>query len=121
MSDRFEQLNVFRESHKLTLLIYALIKKFPSQEKFILSSQLTRACLSVTANIIEGNARGHKKEFLQFLYIANGSLEETKYFLLLSYDLGYISKTEYDKVHDQAEKVGKMLRGLIKSLQIHKS
>ncbi|MFI5265256.1 MAG: four helix bundle protein [Candidatus Levyibacteriota bacterium] len=101
MTDRFENLLVFKESHKLTLLVYRTVRRFPTYERFGVISQLTRAASSVTANIIEGNARNHKKEFLQFLYLAYGSLEETKYFLLLSKDLDYLTPKEYDSVHEQ--------------------
>lgn len=112
--DRFENLKVFQESHKLVLLIYKLTDKFPKAELFGLTSQIRRSVVSIVANIIEGNARNHKKEFLQFLFLSTGSLEETKYHMLLSKDLGYLSTEEYALAHEQIEKVGKLLYGLIK-------
>lgn len=111
--DKFENLKVFQEAHKLTLMIYELSNKFPKSEEFGLKSQIRRSSASIAANIVEGNSRGHKKEFLQFLYLANGSLEETKYHLLLAKDLQYISLEEYNNVHSQAELTSKMLHGLI--------
>lgn len=111
--DKFEDLKVFDEAHKLTLLIYKFTKNFPKSEAYGLTTQIRRSSASVAANIVEGNSRGHKKEFLQFLYLANGSLEETKYHLLLAKDLGYIDVNEYDLVHSQSEIVGKLLTGLI--------
>lgn len=113
MTDKFEELRVFDEAHRLTLLIYKLTKTFPKSEAYGLTSQIRRSSASVAANIVEGNSRGHKKEFLQFLYLANGSLEETKYHLLLAKDLGYLDVNEYDNVHFQSEIVGKLLTGLI--------
>ena len=88
--DKFEDLKVFDQAHKLTLLIYKFTKNFPKSEIYGLTSQIRRSSVSVAVNIVEGNSRGHKKEFLQFLYLANGSLEETKYHLMLAKDLGYI-------------------------------
>lgn len=114
MADKYESLPIFKEAHKLVLLIYKITKIFPQEEKFGLISQLRRASSSIIANIIEGNARNSNKEFLNFLYIARGSLEETKYFLLLSKDLGYLNEIDYDEIHQVAEMVGKQLNGLIK-------
>jgi four helix bundle protein len=114
--DKFEDLHVFRESHKLVLIVYKLSGEFPKEEDFGLKSQIRRSASSVPANIVEGNSRNHKKEFIQFLYLANASLEETKYHLLLARDLDYISEAKYLEVHEQAEVVGKLLNGLINYL-----
>ncbi len=116
MADKFENLPIFKDSHKLVLMIYKATKKFPKDETYGLVSQIRRSASSIVANIIEGNSRGHKKEFLQFLYLANGSLEETKYHLLLSKDLHYINKDNYETIHLQTELVGKQLKGLIRYL-----
>lgn len=113
MADKFERLKVFKDAHQLTLSVYRITKSLPEDEKFGLVSQLRRSSASVTANIVEGNARGHKKEFLQFLYLSKGSLEETKYHLLLAKDLSYISLKEYEELHTQTEAVGMLLTGLI--------
>jgi four helix bundle protein len=113
MADKFENLKVFDEAHRLTLAIYKVTRNFPKSETYGLTSQIRRSSASVAANIVEGNSRGHKKEFLQFLYLANGSLEETRYHLLLARDLNYIDVEEYGLAHLQAEIVGKLLKGLI--------
>lgn len=113
MVDRFENLEVYKESHKFVLLIYKITVKFPSDEKFALTSQLRRAAASIVANIVEGNARGHSREFVQFLFQSVGSLEEVKYHILLAKDLGYITKIDYDALHVQAEIVGRLLSGLL--------
>ena len=114
MVDRFENLEVFKESHKFVLLIYTITRKFPIDEKFALTSQLRRAATSIVANIVEGNARGHCREFVQFIFQAIGSLEEAKYHILLAKDLSYITKNDYDTLHIQAETVGRLLSGLMK-------
>lgn len=114
MANRFEELEVYKEAHKLVLMVYKITDKFPKSESFGLVSQIRRAGVSVAANIVEGNTRGHQKEFTQFLYLSKGSLEEVKYYFILALDLGYINKTDYDRLQEQGEKVGKMLSGLIK-------
>ena len=114
MIDKFENLEVYKESHKFVLLVYKATAKFPNDEKFALTNQLRRAVTSIVANVVEGNARGHSKEFVQFLFQAIGSLEEVKYHILLAKDLGYITNDDYEKLHIQAEIVGRLLSGLIK-------
>ncbi|HSA83364.1 MAG TPA: four helix bundle protein [Patescibacteria group bacterium] len=117
MADKFGELRIFNEAHTFVLAIYKSTKSFPSFEQFALTSQIRRSASSIVANIVEGNARNHRKEFLQFLYLANGSLEETKYHLLLSKDLNYLDEVEYKVLHEQSEIVGKMLNGLIQYLK----
>lgn len=112
--NKFEKLNVYNEAHKLVLAIYKHTNKFPKSELFGLTSQIRRSAVSIVANTVEGNSRNSKKEYVQFLYIAIGSLEETKYHLLLAKDLSYITLQDYNNVQNQAENVGKMLNGLMK-------
>lgn len=117
MDDKYEKLPIFKDAHLLVLQVYKLTKKFPTEEKFGIISQLRRSSSSIVASIVEGNARGYRKEFINFLLIATGSLEETKYFLLLSRDLGYVTTAEYTDSHKLTENVGRQLRGLIKYLR----
>lgn len=114
MINKFEELDVYKEAHSLVLMVYKLTESFPRSETLSLVSQIRRAAVSVVANIVEGNTRSHRKEFVQFLYISKGSLEEVKYYFILTLDLKYINKNDYDRLQEQAEKVGKMLSGLIK-------
>lgn len=111
--NNFSQLKVWQKAHELTLSVYKTTNKFPSKERFGLISQLNRAVASVPTNIVEGNSRLSRKEFLQFLTIARGSLEETKYHLILSRDLGYLDKSNYSLLTDLANETGRMLNGLI--------
>lgn len=117
MEKDFSQLKVFNLAHQLALSIYKLTDKFPSKEQYSLTSQLRRAVISVPANIVEGNTRNSKKEFVRFLFIARGSLAEVKYFLLLGKDLKYISQKDYEQLLPSLDEVGKMLSGLIRYLK----
>jgi len=114
---RFEDLKVWQKSHELVLEVYKVTQQFPGEEKFGLTSQIRRSTVSVAANIVEGSKRQHLNEYIQMLYIAQGSLSETNYYLLLAKDLKYLSDTEYQKIFNQSEEIGKMLSGLIKSLK----
>jgi len=119
MLDKFENLPIFQEAHVLVLCVYKISKLFPKEEKFSLTSQIRRSAASIPTNIIEGNARGHSKEMIEFLYFAKGSLEETKYHLLLAKDLGYVNESDYNLIHDKANSVGKQLNGLINYWKNH--
>ena len=114
----YEKLNVFQESHKFVLEIYEITKAFPAEEKFRLIDQLIRAAYSIPSNISEGNSRNTTKDYINFLYMARGSDNEVKYFLLLSKDLNYINNEEkYLELTDKIENIIKMLNDLIKSLK----
>ncbi|SHJ79028.1 four helix bundle protein [Dethiosulfatibacter aminovorans DSM 17477] len=111
-----DNLLVWKKAHELTLKVYEITKNFPKDESFGLTSQIRRAAVSVPSNIVEGRARGSNKEFKRFLLIARGSLEETKYQLLLAKDLNYISDSDYKNTLSIAQETGKLLAGLIKSV-----
>ena len=117
MDNRFEKLDVWQYSHELVLKIYKVTSRFPKEEKFRLGDQLRRSASSVPTNVVEGNSRAHKKEFIQFLYFAKGSLEETKYHLLLAKDLRYLKTESYDQLKADCDKIGKMLSGLVRHLR----
>lgn len=117
MENQFEKLDVWKKCHELTLKIYQETQRFPTHEKFSLTDQLRRAATSVPANIVEGNTRNSRREFIQFVYIAKGSLEETKYFLLLSYDLRYITRETYQNLQLLAVRCGKLISGFLRFLK----
>lgn len=94
----FEDLKVWQKSHELVLEVYKVIQLFPSDEKFGLTSQIRRSAVSVAANIVEGSKRQHLKEYIQMLYIAQGSLSETNYYLLLAKDLNYLTDKNYQEL-----------------------
>lgn len=113
----FSKLEVWRKAHQFVLEIYRISKTFPTNEQYRLVSQLCRSAASVPTNIVEGNTRRSNKDYLRFLEISRGSLEETKYHLLLAKDLGYLKPAEFDVLLNQAEEIGRMLSGLTKSIK----
>ncbi len=110
----FTDLQVWQSSHSLVLSVYKLTNKFPKSEAFGLISQLQRASVSITSNIAEGFGRQGIKEKIQFYYLAQGSLTEVKNQLILSKDLNYISKKEFDVIMEILVTSHKLLQGLIK-------
>ena len=113
----WSELEVFKKSHELTLEIYKVTENFPKSELFGITSQLRRAAYSVPVNIVEGKSRKNTKELIQFLNIANASLEEVRYFLLLSKDLNYIDKEKHGKLESNCEAISKMLNSFINTLK----
>ena len=112
----YRDLNVWKETHKIVLEIYKLTSKFPKEEQYGIINQIRRSSASIASNIVEGKGRNSTKDYQRFLYIANGSLEETKYLLELSFDLDYIEEEEFISLYEKLEVVGRMISGLIKSL-----
>lgn len=112
----WKDLDVWKKSHEFVLKMYDVLKTFPKHENYVLTDQIRRAVISVPANIVEGQSRKTTKEYRQFLYNARGSLEEVRYFLLLSKDLGYLDNTVFQLLEADSEILSKMLNGLIKSL-----
>ena len=113
----YMDLDVWKISHELVVKIYKLTRDFPKDETYGIISQLKSAASSIPANIAEGNGKQYLKEYIQFLYISKSSLNETRYFLLLSKDLGYIRNNKYEEVIEQLNRIEKMLMGLINSLK----
>ena len=106
-----------QKADELAHLVYKITKKFPKEELYGLTSQLRRAALSVPLNIVEGFARKSSRDYRQFLYIAYGSLKETKYLLNFAFKEGYLSEKEYEKASSLAEEVGKILWSSIKTIE----
>ena len=117
VKNKFENLNAWQEAHKLVIMIYTAVNSFPKEEKFRLIDQVCRSASSVAANLVEGSSRASRKEYLQFVYMSKGSLEETKYHLLLAKDLGYLKEPEYEKLLEQAINCSKLVNGLITYLK----
>ncbi|MGB9722730.1 MAG: four helix bundle protein [Chloroflexia bacterium] len=109
----YEDLEVFQESHRLALEIYGVVRSFPATERFRLTDQLCRAASSVPANIAESFGRHTRPDTIRFLLIARGSLEETRYFLLLARDLGYVPAEKAAHLRERYVGVRRMLNGLI--------
>ena len=119
----FTQLDAWKEGHALVLEVYAIVRAFPKEETFILTSQICRAVISVTSNIAEGFSRQSYREKIQFYSIALGSLTEVQNQLLIARDLGYVSRVEFSKIAKHTVVVHKLLNGLIKKSKtiIHNS
>src|SRR5204863_6991196 len=85
----FQDLLVWRKAHELVLSVYPFTAAFPKQETYGLSIQMRRAAVSIPANIAEGFRRRGKADKARFMNIAEGSIEECRYYLILAKDLGY--------------------------------
>src|SRR3989344_7903284 len=110
----FTDLETWKKSHELVLKIYKATRQFPKSETIGLISQIQRAAVSITSNIAEGFGRQTIKEKIQFYYQAHGSLTEVKNQLILSKDLNYISKEEFDKILRMLITSHKLLQGLLR-------
>lgn len=114
---RFEDVVAWQKSHALVLEIYRVSAGFPKNETFGLTSQLRRSAVSVPANIAEGFKRQGKAEKARFLNIAEASLEEARYYLILARDLGYLRDgTTLQRLQEAAVVLGAYRDGLLKSL-----
>ena len=97
--------------------VYAVTKKFPSDEKFGVTSQFRRSSLSIILNYIEGYARLRKKVHKSFLEISYGSLKESAYLITFAYDEKYITKESHDSLTSQADEIGAMHWSTISKLK----
>jgi len=113
-SQSFEELVVWQKAHSFVLSAYKMSKKFPKEELYGLTSQFRRASISIAANIAEGYKKLGKKDKLRFFNIAQGSLEECRYFLILAKDLEYIENTT-EQMNLLVE-VSKLLNSYCKSI-----
>ena len=113
----FRELLVWQKAHELTLDLYRATKRFPSDERFELRSQIRRCSASIGANIAEGCGRRGNGELHRFLQIASGSGSELEYHLLLSRDLGYFEQTTYENLNRKTIEVRRMLNVLIQKVE----
>jgi four helix bundle protein len=109
----FEDLVVWQKSHALVLNIYQLTKEFPKFEIYGLTSQIRRSAVSIPANIAEGFKKRGKADKVRFFNIAQGSLEEVRYYLILARDLRY---GEVSSLLALLEEVSKLLEGYSSSI-----
>jgi four helix bundle protein len=109
----FRKLLVRQKAHQLVLMIYKFTEKFPKHEMFGLTSQIRRAIVSVPANMAEGYATGGKGQFGRYLDMAQGSLAEVEYYLILALELKYINQTEYEQTESLRSETGFLLHRLI--------
>jgi len=115
MSHGFKQLEVWKMSMRLADTIFDVTEQFPVSQRYGLTAQMQRCAVSVPSNIAEGSARASKKEFVQFLYIARGSLAELETQLILAYSRKYLPKETYQSLCATIESINRMLGKLIQS------
>lgn len=112
----FREVKVWGKAHSLVLKIYKMTRKFPKEELYGLISQMRRAGISIAANIAEGSGKKGDADFARFLQISMGSASELEYFLLLSHDLGFITKEEFEISTSDVTEIKKMLTSFIQTL-----
>ncbi|GBD92176.1 hypothetical protein BMS3Abin04_02911 [bacterium BMS3Abin04] len=105
-NNNFTALIVWQKAHNFVLGVYKITSKFPKEEIYILTSQFRKAAISIPANIAEGYKKSGKKDKIQFYDIAQGSLEECRYYIILSNDLEY---GKFEELYQKLEEVSKLL------------
>lgn len=111
-----KNLDAWKKSFSFVKAVYVVTEKFPTDERFGLISQIRRSAVSVPSNISEGAGRKSKKEFINFLSIALGSLSELDTQILLSKELGFIDPITCNDLISELDIIGKLIYGLMKSL-----
>jgi len=109
----FKDLQVWQKAHQFVLNVYRYTYGFPKEEMFVLTSQFKKSAISIPANIVEGFKKRGKADKARFMNIAQGSLEESMYYLILANDLKYGNNLDLVK---QLEEVGKMLEAYTKAI-----
>ena len=117
MDKPHKKLNAWSDAVDLAQQIYRVTERFPSNEQFGLTSQIWRAAVSIPSNIAEGAARQTKKEFLNFLHIAKGSLSELDTQLEIARRLEYLDQARWETLDERIERIDCMLSGLVRSLR----
>jgi len=116
MEKPHKKLEAWKQSMDLVIEIYRTTENFPSQEIYGLTNQIRRAVVSIPSNIAEGAARQTKKEFSNYLHMAQGSLSELDTQLELAYRLGFLPETSWRELDSRMVEIDKMLTGLIRHL-----
>ena len=114
---RYSDLTVWKRSHALVLQVYRLTKVLPRSEQFGITSQLQRSAVSVPANIAEGAKRSGRRDYAHFLNVAEVSLAETDYLLLLARDLGLAESDAITPLRQEAEEILRMLSSLRRKVE----
>ena len=108
----YSKLLVWQRSHRLVVEVYRATKGFPLEERYGVTSQLRRAVISVPTNIAEGSKRAAARDYAHFLNIAQGSLAETEYLILLCRDLSFLKPSEASKFLAEVSQLLRMLHAL---------
>jgi four helix bundle protein len=116
---RYSDLIAWQKAMQLVEQVYRMTKSFPKEEMYGLSSQLRRAAVSIPSNIAEGHCRNGRREFVHHLSIALGSLGELETQVMIAKRLGYLGAAEPTELLALAEETGRILVGLMHSLERH--
>ncbi|MBQ6760527.1 MAG: four helix bundle protein [Prevotella sp.] len=116
MTRSFEDIMAWQKAHSFVLAVYKETKDFPEDERFGLTSQFRRAAVSIAANIAEGYKKLSKADKLRFFNISQGSLEECRYYCILSRDLGYINEQTFMFLSEKNSDASYMLNSYIKGI-----
>lgn len=111
----FRDLNVWKESKKLAVLIYKITQEGNFLKDYGLQDQIRRAAVSIPSNIAEGDERGSNRDAVRFLFIAKGSLAELETQLEIAFEIGYLDQGMLNELLQQSSNIGKMLGSLIKA------
>ena len=114
---KFEDVMAWQKVRELVKMVYKMTREGDFARDFSLKDQFRRAAVSVISNIAEGFSRQTDKEFVQFLYIAKGSISEIQSQLYVAFDLGYVEVQEFNKAYELSSEVARLLTGLIRYLQ----
>ena len=116
MSNSFKDIKAWQFAHQFVIDVYKHTREFPETERFGLCSQFQRAAVSIAANIAEGYKKLSKPDKLRFFNISQGSLEECRYYILLSKDLGYINSDSFENLDAEIEKVSWYINAYCKGI-----
>lgn len=111
------RLEIFAVAHRLVIDVYRTTASIPAAERFGLQSQIRRAAVSITANIVEGSARSSRREYARFLAIATGSALELRYLLGLCVDLGFLSAPGVEECRIRSDHVARALQKLQQAVE----
>jgi len=113
----YKKIKSYQVADSFAVAVYKLTREFPREELYGVTSQLRRAAVSVATNIVEGANRQHKKDYLQFLYIAKGSMAEAQYLLHLAYRLGFVKEDLFKQAESLRDEASRTLFGLIRVVE----
>lgn len=109
MTQSFKDIIAWQKAHSFVLQVYKATNYYPMEERYELCSQFQRAAVSIPANIAEGYKKLSNADKLRFMNIAQGSLEECRYYILLSKDLNYITEDNYNELTRSIEEASRLL------------
>jgi four helix bundle protein len=112
----FERFDAWKRAHQLALDVYDTSSRWPRSERYELTTQVRRACLSVPTNLAEGIAKRGSRELRRYLDIALGSLAELCYLLLFARDRGLLSQSDWARLDEDRDRVGQLIWGLARAI-----